>query len=227
MPACSERWRDGGDHRSRHPSRIRQNPRGGRLGQSRHATRRNRPAFLAVGNGSCASRCLPGHERKRGHQKLRDASPPRRSVPKLSSVSQQIIRRTPVIQLHGVERKQMMCSLSCPTSRSGGKQKHQMRVTHSALGLHKPGNPRNGPRLRMPSSRGWPLGKRPEVASAVRNDVEGTGWEPTWRLRAGKGLSMRRFRAVPIARGFTWQQSAVDTVKAEKGELWPNVGTLN
>ena len=102
------------------------------------------------------------------------------------------------------------------------KQKHQMRVTHSALGLHNPGNPRNGPRLRMPSSRGWPLGKRPEVASAVRNDAEGTGWEPTWRLRAGKGLSMRSFRAVPIARGFTSGNVPADTVKAEKGELWPN-----
>lgn len=96
----------------------------------------------------------------------------------------------------------MTCSNERLASTFDRKQKHQVSVTHRTLGLHMPGNPRNGPRLRMPSSRGWPLGKRPEVVSAVRNDAEGTGWGPTWRLRAGKGLSMRRSNAVPIARDF-------------------------
>lgn len=100
----------------------------------------------------------------------------------------------------------MMCSPSARPQQATGNKKHQMSVTHSSLGLHKPGNPRNGPKASMLSSRGWPLGKRLEVTPAVRNGVEGTGWEPTWRRCAGKGLSMRSFRAVPIARGFTRQQ---------------------
>jgi hypothetical protein len=121
----------------------------------------------------------------------------------------------------------MSFSPSARPQKATGNKKHLKRVTHSAQGLHKPGNPRNGPRLRMPSSRGWPLGKRPEVVPAVRNGAKGTSWEPTWRRCAGKGLSMRSRKRVPIARDFTEQRCAVDTVKAEKGELWPNVGNVN
>lgn len=43
-------------------------------------------------------------------------------------------------------------------------------------------------------------------------------------LEPEKELSMRTRKSVPIARGFTEQRGTVDTVKAEKGELWPIVG---
>lgn len=41
----------------------------------------------------------------------------------------------------------MTFSLCAGPQEAYRKQKHQMSVTHSSLGLHKPGNPRSGPEL--------------------------------------------------------------------------------
>lgn len=116
----------------------------------------------------------------------------------------------------------MTFSLCAGPQEAYRKQKHQMSVTHSSLGLHKPGNPRSGPELvaclpgvaAVGKAR---RGRQPyEMATRHERFVAFEGVHPE------KALSMRSFRAVPIARGFTWKRGTVDTVKAEKGSLWKN-----
>lgn len=84
----------------------------------------------------------------------------------------------------------MTFSPSARPQQATGTKKHQMSVTHSSLGLHSRATP-GTVRGRMHVQPGWLLGISATMMPAVRNGVEGTSWEPTWRRCAGKGLSMR------------------------------------
>ena len=133
-----------------------------------------------------------------------------------TSVSQKVTRRTNVIELRFVERKQMTFRPSARAPRHAGNKKHQMRVTHSALGLHEPGNPRSGPKATKPSNRVGYSGQGLMVAPAVRNGVRATRWEPTGPRKREKALSMRTRKSVLLARGskegqapIPWRQKRV------------------
>lgn len=113
----------------------------------------------------------------------------------------------------------MTFSTECPCSTTHGNQKHQVRVTHSALGLHEPGNPRNGPKATKPSNRVGYSGQGLMVTPAVKNGVRATCWEPAGPRKREKALSMRPRVGVPLSQRLQGRASA-HTVEAEKGNLW-------
>ena len=96
----------------------------------------------------------------------------------------------------------MTFSPSARPQEATGNKKHQMRVTHSALGLHKPGNPRSGPELveclpGVAAAGKAQIGRQPyEMATRHERFVAFEGVYPE------KELSMRPFTRVPIARDF-------------------------
>ena len=94
-----------------------------------------------------------------------------------------------------------------------------MRVTHSALGLHEPGNPRSGPKATKPSNRVGYSGQGLMVTPAVENGVRATRWEPTGHRKVEKALSMRPRVEVPLSQRLQGRAGA-HTVEAEKGNLW-------
>jgi hypothetical protein len=100
----------------------------------------------------------------------------------------------------------MTFSTSARPYRQTGNKKHQMRVTHSALGLHEPGNPRSGPKAIKPSSRVGYSEQGSMVTPAVENGVRATRREPTGPRKREKALSMRTRKSVLLARGSKeWQ----------------------
>jgi hypothetical protein len=110
----------------------------------------------------------------------------------------------------------MTFSPSARPQQATGNNKHQMRVTHSALGLHVPGNPRSGPKAIKPSNQVGYSGQGLMVAPAVRNGVRATRWEPTGPRKREKALSMRTRKSVLLARGskegqapIPWRQKRV------------------
>lgn len=84
----------------------------------------------------------------------------------------------------------MTFSPSARPQQATGTKKHQVRVTHSALGLHA-GQPPGRSEASMPSSRGWPLGTRHEVAPADENGAEQRVGNQLGGLEPEKALSMR------------------------------------
>lgn len=94
-------------------------------------------------------------------------------------------------------------------------QKHQVRVTHSALGLHAGHSPdRSEGRLAV--QPGWLLGTRQMVTPAERNGVRATRWEPTGPRKREKALSMRAQAERPLSQRLH-KGGCAYTVEAEKG----------
>lgn len=116
----------------------------------------------------------------------------------------------------------MMCSNECPSSPSDGKQKHQMRVTHSAWASTIPGNPRSGPRPPI-------LLAGVAVSVRVERDASRAKWRRATNVcsvghrKVEKELSMRCRKAVLLAKRLHGNGVTL-TVEAEKGNLWPNEG---
>jgi hypothetical protein len=95
----------------------------------------------------------------------------------------------------------MMCGTGAGPHSEAGNKKHQVRVTHSALGLHEPGNPRSGPKAIKPSNRVGYSGQGSMVTPAVENGVRATCGEPARGRKPEKALSMRTRKSVLLARG--------------------------
>jgi len=111
----------------------------------------------------------------------------------------------------------------CLSSTQDRNQKHQVRVTHSALGLHEPGNPRSGPKAIKPSSRVGYSEQGSMVTPAVENGVRATRWEPTGPRKREKALSMRTRKSVLLARGsregqapIPWRQKRVKCAQRQE-----------
>ena len=109
----------------------------------------------------------------------------------------------------------MTFSTSARPYRQTGNKKHQMRVTHSALGLHagQPPERSEGHRVVQP---GWLPGIRPMVTPADENGVRATRWEPTGPRKREKALSMRPPQGIPLSQRLHKGPVAY-TVEAEKG----------
>ncbi len=109
----------------------------------------------------------------------------------------------------------MTFSTSARPQQATGNKKHQMRVTHSALGLHAGQPPERSEGHRV-VQLGWQPGIRQMVTPADENGVRATRWEPTGPRKREKALSMRALKlSVLLARGST--RPSAYTVEAEKG----------
>jgi hypothetical protein len=111
----------------------------------------------------------------------------------------------------------MTCSTECPASLDG-KQKHQMRVTHSAWASTVPGNPRSGPRLSTLLA-GVAVSVRAESGASRKKWRRATNVCSVGHRKVEKELSMRPRERFLLAKRLHERASA-HTVEAEKGNLW-------
>ena len=119
-----------------------------------------------------------------------------------------------------MERKQLMCSTECLSSTSDRKQKHQMRVTHSAWASTVPGNPRSGPRLSTLLA-GVAVSVRAESGASRKKWRRATNVCSVGHRKVEKELSMRPRERFLLAKRLHERVKA-HTVEAEKGNLWRN-----
>jgi len=115
----------------------------------------------------------------------------------------------------------MTFSLSARPQEATGTKKHQVRVTHSALGLHAGQPPER--------SEGFDA---IQPGLAARNKARSGASRTKWRqgndlgtrlaAKAGKGTEYAQVSACPLAKGFTQRHWLADTVKAEKGRTLPS-----
>ena len=114
----------------------------------------------------------------------------------------------------------MTFSTECLSSTIDRKQKHQMRVTHSAWASTMPGNPRSGPRLSTLLA-GVAVSVRAESGASRKKWRRATNVCSVGRRKPEKELSMRCRKTVSLAKELH-EGRVTDTVEAEKGDLWPS-----
>ena len=112
----------------------------------------------------------------------------------------------------------MTFSTECPCSTIHGKQKHQMRVTHSAWASTMPGNPRSGPRLPTLLA-GLAASVRVDSGASRKKWRRATNVCSVGHRKVEKELSMRPRERFLLAKRLH-ERAKAHTVEAEKGNLW-------
>jgi len=109
----------------------------------------------------------------------------------------------------------MTFSTGCLSPTTDRNQKHQSTVTHRALGLHIPGNPRSGPRLST-FLAGVAVSVRVESGASRTKWRRATNVCSAGRRKAGKGTEYALSQDSLPSQGAS-RRAGPYTVKAEKG----------